>query len=142
MKLGEIVVHMDNYNFTKFHQNQMKNKKVLLIHSPFFCSEFQSVIRIVKIIHSGIGNSRERWCLPSCVPSSAVCKKKLLTKYIFQKRIILTKSNIDIQAFFNKERLTIEYIGCRQYMVWGKKSGIYLPTMYKFIFCFIKPKRH
>ena len=31
MKLGEIVVHMDNYNFTKFHQNQKKNKKVLLI---------------------------------------------------------------------------------------------------------------
>ena len=32
MKLGEIVVHhMDNYNFTKFHQNQMKNKKVLLL---------------------------------------------------------------------------------------------------------------
>ena len=27
MKLGEIVVHMGNYNFTKFHQNQMKNKK-------------------------------------------------------------------------------------------------------------------
>ena len=31
MKLGEIVVHMDNYNFTKFHQNRMKNKKVLSI---------------------------------------------------------------------------------------------------------------
>ena len=31
MKLGEVVVQMDNYNFTKFHQNQMKNKKVLLI---------------------------------------------------------------------------------------------------------------
>ena len=31
IKLGEIVVHMGNYNFTKFHQNQMKNKKVLLI---------------------------------------------------------------------------------------------------------------
>ena len=31
MKLGEIVVHMGNYNFTKFHQNQMKNKKVLII---------------------------------------------------------------------------------------------------------------
>ena len=30
-KLGEIVEHMDNYNFIKFHQNQMKNKKVLLI---------------------------------------------------------------------------------------------------------------
>ena len=31
MQLLEIVVHMDNYNFTKFHQNQMKNKKVLLM---------------------------------------------------------------------------------------------------------------
>ena len=33
MKLGEILVYMGvtNYNFTKFHQNQMKNKKVLLI---------------------------------------------------------------------------------------------------------------
>ena len=30
MKLDEIVVHMDNYNFTNFHQNWMKNKKVLL----------------------------------------------------------------------------------------------------------------
>ena len=51
MKLGEIVVHMGNYNFTKFHQNQMKNKKSF-INSPFFCSEFQSVSRIVKIVHS------------------------------------------------------------------------------------------
>ena len=31
MKLGEIVVHIDKYNFTKFHQNQIENKKVLLI---------------------------------------------------------------------------------------------------------------
>ena len=30
-KLGEILVHMGNYNFTKFYQNQMKNKNVLLI---------------------------------------------------------------------------------------------------------------
>ena len=31
MELGEIVVHIGFYNFTKFHQNQMKNKKVLFI---------------------------------------------------------------------------------------------------------------
>ena len=31
MQLGETAVHMGNYNFTKFHQNQMKNKKVLLM---------------------------------------------------------------------------------------------------------------
>ena len=33
MKLGAVVVHKDYYNFTKFHQNQMKNKKVLIIAS-------------------------------------------------------------------------------------------------------------
>ena len=31
MKLGEVVVIHVYYNFTKFHQNWMKNKKVLLI---------------------------------------------------------------------------------------------------------------
>ena len=31
MKLGEILVRMGNYNFNKYHQNQMKNEKVLLI---------------------------------------------------------------------------------------------------------------
>ena len=31
MKLGEVVVTHVCYNFTKFHQNWMKNKKVLLI---------------------------------------------------------------------------------------------------------------
>ena len=51
MKLGEILVHIGIFNFTKFHQNQTKNKKVLLI-ACFFCSEFQSVSRIMKIIHS------------------------------------------------------------------------------------------
>ena len=31
MKLGEVVVPNVYYNFTKFRQNRMKNKKVLLI---------------------------------------------------------------------------------------------------------------
>ena len=31
MKLGDVVVIHVYYNFTKFHQNRMKNKKVLLI---------------------------------------------------------------------------------------------------------------
>ena len=34
MKLGEVVVH-DYYNFTRFHQNRMENKKSF-INSPFF----------------------------------------------------------------------------------------------------------
>ena len=28
MKLGEVLVHINNYNFTNFHLIQMKNKKV------------------------------------------------------------------------------------------------------------------
>ena len=73
MKLGEIVVHMDNYYLTKFHQNQMKNKK----DSPFFCSEFQSVGRIVKIIHSALGDA-----MPTGDPGKAImiCKKVLWLK--------------------------------------------------------------
>ena len=52
MKLGEIVVHMGNYNFKLYqNQNQTKNKKSF-INNPFFCSEFESVSRIVKIVHS------------------------------------------------------------------------------------------
>ena len=32
MKLGEVVVHVHvYYNFTKFHKNRMKNKKVFII---------------------------------------------------------------------------------------------------------------
>ena len=53
MKLGEIVVHIGNYNFTKVHQNQMKNKKVLLM-ARFSVQNF-SVSRIVKIVHSAAG---------------------------------------------------------------------------------------
>ena len=56
MKLGEVVVNHVYYNFTKFHQNRMKNKK-RFINSPFFCSEFQTVSRTVKIVHSAVGPS-------------------------------------------------------------------------------------
>ena len=47
MKLDEIVAHMDNYNFTKFHQNQMKNKKVLLI-ARFSAQNFKVSVELWK----------------------------------------------------------------------------------------------
>ena len=47
MKHGEIVVHMDDYNFTKFHQNQMKNKKVLLI-AHFSVQNFKVSVESLK----------------------------------------------------------------------------------------------
>ena len=48
MKLGEIEV-------LQLHQVSSKSdeKQKRFIISPFFCSEFQSVSRIVKIVHSG-----------------------------------------------------------------------------------------
>ena len=51
MKLGEVVVIDVYYNFTKFHQKSDEKQKSF-INSPFFFSEFQSVSRIVKIVHS------------------------------------------------------------------------------------------
>ena len=61
MKLGEIVVHMDNYNFTRFHQNQMKNKKVLLI-AHFSVQNFKVSVEswksyIVYIVRPCFGNA-------------------------------------------------------------------------------------
>ena len=47
MKLGEIVVHMDNFNFMKFQQNQMKNQKVLLI-AHFSVQNFKALVESWK----------------------------------------------------------------------------------------------
>ena len=47
MKLCEILVHMGNYNFTKFHQNWMKNKKVLLI-ARFSVQNFKVSVELWK----------------------------------------------------------------------------------------------
>ena len=47
MKFGEIVVHIGKYNFTKFHQNQMKNKKVLLI-ARFSVQNFKVSVELWK----------------------------------------------------------------------------------------------
>ena len=52
MKIGEIVVHMGIYNFANF-LSKSDEKQKRFINSPFFCSEFQSVSRIVIIVHSG-----------------------------------------------------------------------------------------
>ena len=39
---------MDNYNFTKFHQNQMKNIKVLLI-AHFSVQNFKVSVELWKL---------------------------------------------------------------------------------------------
>ena len=54
MKLNEIVVYMDKYNSTKFRQNQMKNKKVLLI-DRFSVQNFKVSVELWKsyIVWSG-----------------------------------------------------------------------------------------
>ena len=77
MKLSEVVVIHVFYNFTKFHQKQKS-----FINSPFFCSEFQSVSRIVKIIHSAttvniIGSkSGKYYCFEFGAIFLLICTKK------------------------------------------------------------------
>ena len=52
MKFGEVVVTHVYYNFIKFHQNQMKNKKVLLI-AHFAVQNFKVSVELWKshIVH-------------------------------------------------------------------------------------------
>ena len=77
MKFGEIVVHMDKYNFPKFHQNQMKNKKVFLI-AHFSVQNFKASVRIVKIVHSVGGAAalkkplKQLFCLEKFVPKRII----------------------------------------------------------------------
>ena len=56
MKLGEVVVLVTHWPLCvlQFHQVLSKSdeKQKGFINSPFFCSEFQMVSRIVKIVHS------------------------------------------------------------------------------------------
>ena len=56
MKLGEAVVH--NALVLQLHQVASKSdeKQKSFINSLFFCLEFQSVSRIVKIVHSVLGH--------------------------------------------------------------------------------------
>ena len=48
MQLGEIVVLIGNYNFTKVYQNQMKNKKGLLI-ARFSVQNFKLSVESSKL---------------------------------------------------------------------------------------------
>ena len=52
MKFGEVVITHVNYNFTKFHQNRMENKKVLLIEC-FSVQNFKVSVELWKsyIVH-------------------------------------------------------------------------------------------
>ena len=47
MKLGELIVHMGNYNFTTFYHNHMKNKKVSLI-AQFSVQNFKVSVELLK----------------------------------------------------------------------------------------------
>ena len=60
MKLGEVVVTHMYYNI----KSGWKTKT--FFNSPFFCSDFQSVSRIVKIAHSGSRIRQQKyWTGPS-----------------------------------------------------------------------------
>ena len=56
MQLREVVVIHEYYNFTKFHQNRMKNKKVLLI-ACFFVQNFKVPVELWKSYIVQLGQS-------------------------------------------------------------------------------------
>ena len=90
MKLGEVVFIHVYYNFTKFHQNQMKNKKVLLI-VRFSVQNCKVSAEFVKIVHSAVRffknhhfcpNLKNHQFLPNFEKSSILAKKlKIINFY-------------------------------------------------------------
>ena len=54
MKLGEVVIIHVYYNFTKFHQNRMKNKKKVLLIAHFSVQNFKVSVELWKlyIVHT------------------------------------------------------------------------------------------
>ena len=58
MTLSEVVVTHVYYNFTKFHQNQMKNKKVLLI-ARFSVQNFKVSVELWKSYIARLCNRSE-----------------------------------------------------------------------------------
>ena len=50
MKLGEVVVPMGYYNFTMFHQNRMKNKKVFFIDHVMEVLSVKVPLRSCKVV--------------------------------------------------------------------------------------------
>ena len=61
MKLGEVVVSIPSV--LQLHQISSKSdeKQKSFINSPFFCSEFQSVSRIMKIVHSALASDLPKY---------------------------------------------------------------------------------
>ena len=73
MKLGAIVEHMGNYYFTKFRQNQMKNKKVFSI-ARFSVQNFK--VSLESIVHSAIRHTKSH--INSKLDCLLVSYKKLI----------------------------------------------------------------
>ena len=76
MNLGEVVIHMCNL---QVHQVSSKSeeKQKSFIDSPFFSPEFQSVSRIVKIVHC----EWMPWFFPKCLEKPVIefwCKSYYL----------------------------------------------------------------
>ena len=84
MKLGEVVVTHDvYYNFAKFHQNRMKNKKVLLIAHLSETRILGTHVPSLKI--TMIGNKIEV-CLIALITHSPPNEPAVKIKYILITR--------------------------------------------------------
>ena len=99
MKLGEVVVIHVYYNFTKFHQNRMTNKKVLLI-ARFSVQNFKVSVELWKsyIVQSRGGTIRVG--KSSRVESTSMSSLKSKKSRIESKSNHLKSNQVD--CFFAK----------------------------------------
>ena len=125
MKLGQIVVHMDNYNFTKFHQNQMKNEKVLLI-AHFSVQNFKVSVELWKsyiVASSAFSIHRRRfvWQMNSEWCTVVACRHSKKTEHfvIWPKR---SRCIFFCSQFFSYTENTSIYYWESIYLVGGSSN--------------------
>ena len=89
MKLGEIVVHMDNYKiFTKFQQNQMKKKVLLIAH--FSVQNFKVSIELWKSYIVRLGSKLSIYYTYLCIHDFEPAQIQFISKFfgfVFLKKM-------------------------------------------------------
>ena len=95
----------------QFRQVLLKSdeKQKSLINSPFFCSEFQSVSRIVKIVHSGLVCS-----IPECIAGALGAQSAALvlhssSEHHEQLSSLTTLGRCDVSVLYPEENAPVPH---------------------------------
>ena len=121
MKLGEVVVTHMYYNFTKFHQNQMKKKKVLLI-ARFSVQNFKVSLELWKSYIVSASKNDSRTEKPN----------KGIKHFLYGKRFGSFLLNQFSSSFSNYNQHYFTYVGDKCSLIFPEFIAILLDDFYQY----------